>query len=300
MKYYRLRSPFFYVGDKHKLMPQLIRLFPREINTYYEPFLGGGSSVLFVNAQKLCLNDIDKNMIDLHKFISSYKESATELIELLISITQKYSLSCSLTGVNVPEIIKEKYKKTYYAKYNREGYIKLREDYNKTQDVKLLYILLIYGFNHMIRFNSLNEFNLPVGNVDFNKNVATAIRSYCEYMMNNDVVFSNMDFQDFINMHSYEKNDFIYLDPPYLISSSEYNKNWNITNENRLYNLLDELNCSQVKFGLSNLLNHKGETNYLLKAWMKNYNVYPIVSNYISRYDNSIKKNTEEVYITNY
>ncbi len=35
-----IRSPFFYVGDKYKLMPQLKSLFPDDINNYIEPFVG--------------------------------------------------------------------------------------------------------------------------------------------------------------------------------------------------------------------------------------------------------------------
>lgn len=35
-----IRSPFFYVGDKYKLMPQLKKLFPDNINSYIEPFVG--------------------------------------------------------------------------------------------------------------------------------------------------------------------------------------------------------------------------------------------------------------------
>ena len=41
-----VRSPFFYVGDKYKLMPQLKSLFPDDIDNYIEPFVGGGSSFL--------------------------------------------------------------------------------------------------------------------------------------------------------------------------------------------------------------------------------------------------------------
>ena len=48
----KVRSPFFYVGDKYKLMPQLEKMFPKEINTYFEPFLGGGSSVLYTKAKE--------------------------------------------------------------------------------------------------------------------------------------------------------------------------------------------------------------------------------------------------------
>ena len=39
-----IRSPFFYVGDKYKLMPQLKQLMPKNIEQYIEPFVGGGSS----------------------------------------------------------------------------------------------------------------------------------------------------------------------------------------------------------------------------------------------------------------
>ena len=45
-------------------------------------------------------------------------------------------------------------------------------------DLMKLYVLLIYGFNHMLRFNGSGEFNLPVGNVDYNKNVNKALHVY--------------------------------------------------------------------------------------------------------------------------
>ena len=57
-----IRSPLFYVGDKYKLVPQLLELFPKQIDTYVEPFYGGGSSQLQVEASKYILNDIDNNV----------------------------------------------------------------------------------------------------------------------------------------------------------------------------------------------------------------------------------------------
>lgn len=38
-----LRSPFFYVGDKHKLINEIRKFFPQKIDTFVEPFVGGGS-----------------------------------------------------------------------------------------------------------------------------------------------------------------------------------------------------------------------------------------------------------------
>ena len=40
------RSPFFYVGDKYKLIGKIKQFFPSKINTFVEPFLGGGSVFL--------------------------------------------------------------------------------------------------------------------------------------------------------------------------------------------------------------------------------------------------------------
>lgn len=296
----RIRSPFFYVGDKYKLMPQIIELFPDNINNYYEPFLGGGSSVLYVNAKKYILNDINHYIILLHSYIGEFSKKTNELFDRLYLIIKEYNLSCSYLGYTVPEELKKMYVKTYYSKYNKENYTKLKEDYNRDRDISKLYILLIYGFNHMIRFNNNGEFNLPVGNVDFNKNVFYALNNYLEFVSNKNIKLSSKDYIEFIKKIDFKNDDFIYLDPPYLISKSEYNKNWTEKDEVSLYGLLDELNCKGVKFGLSNVTDHKGFSNNILKEWMKKYYVYNIKSNYISRFDNTIKENTREVYVTNY
>ena len=65
------RSPLFYVGDKYRLMKQLIDLFPKEINDFYEPFVGGGTVFLNVEAKKYFLNDIDKHLVNIHKLLVS-------------------------------------------------------------------------------------------------------------------------------------------------------------------------------------------------------------------------------------
>ena len=56
------RSPFFYVGDKFKLLPQLKENFPKDIDRFIEPFCGGGSVFLNTIANQYLLNDIDTNI----------------------------------------------------------------------------------------------------------------------------------------------------------------------------------------------------------------------------------------------
>ena len=294
------RSPFFYVGDKYKLMPQLKELFPKDIVGYYEPFCGGGSSFLNTDAERYIVNDVDEYVIKLHKFFQDNASQSEELIKKLYNIINEYGLSCSYLGKQVPEELKKEFVKTYYARYNKEAYTKMRTDYNQEQDnMTLLYLLLIYGFNHMIRFNSKGLFNLPVGNVDFNNNVSKALDGYFSFMNEKKITFMNMDYREFLQNQNFGNSDFVYCDPPYLISMSEYNKLWDEEKERELYVTLDWLDSKGVRFGLTNLVNHKGNENTILIEWMKKYKSYSISSNYISYNDNTIKKDTKEVYVTN-
>lgn len=297
------RSPLFYVGDKYKLMPQLKKLFPKNINTYYDVFCGGGSASINVQANKYVLNDIDGKIIELHQHLQANSVDIQSFIERMHRLIREYGLSLSEKEKNSEiEELKKMYAKTYYSKYNKEAYLKLREDYNADQsNTDLLYLLLIYGFNHMIRFNKQGKFNLPVGNVDWNKNVTRALESYSNWYNTNNVKLSaGMDFESFVVSQKFESGDFLYFDPPYLVSFSEYNKFWGEDEEIRLYNLLDSLSKRGVYWGLSNMTSHKGKQNNLLLKWAKGYNSYNIESNYISRFDNSVKKDSKEIYVTNY
>lgn len=294
------RSPFFYVGDKYKLMPQLSKYFPDAINNLIEPFCGGGSVFLNTNANSYLANDKNYYMVKLHELLKFYAHNRNSFFEEFESLIKKYNLSASFLGINVPTELKKKYVKTYYAKYNKEGFLKAKSDFNidKT-NIILLYLLLIYGFNHMLRFNSSGDFNLPVGNVDYNKNVFNALNGYFDFVENENINFSNQDFTEFLENIKYKNGDFVYLDPPYLISACEYNKGWTEQNELVLLQLLDKLNERGVKFALSNVFTHKGRSNVLLIEWSKKYHVYSVKSNYISYHDNTIK-DTKEVLITNY
>ena len=77
------RSPFFYVGDKFKLIPQLKENFPADIERFIEPFCGGGSVFLNTKANQYLLNDIDSYMIKLHNFLISHSQNSDKFWEVL-------------------------------------------------------------------------------------------------------------------------------------------------------------------------------------------------------------------------
>jgi len=296
-----IRSPFFYVGDKYKIFPQIKKHFPKKIYNYYEPFLGGGSSFINVTARKYVLNDLDNYIISLHKLLINSSNNPDIFFSEIKEIEDKYNLSASYRQNIVPDKLKKIYKKTYYSRFNKDSYISLREDYNHNQkQLYKLYVLLIYGFNRMLRFNKEGMFNLPVGNVDFNKNVVNALNNYFKFVQNSKVSLNNNDYYQFLIEQEYGNNDFIYLDPPYLISNSEYNKYWTEERERQLLSLLDKLNNNGVKWAISNMTHHKGKENIIFIEWAKKYNIVSIESNYISYHDNSIKDKSREVLVKNY
>ncbi len=69
---------------------------------------------------------------------------------------------------------------------------------------------------------------------------------------NTNIEFYNYDFAIFLDTLKIEEKDFIYPDPPYLISGSEYNKLWREREERKLYEILKELDTRGIKWGLSN------------------------------------------------
>lgn len=296
----QIRSPLFYTGDKYKLIPELKKYFPDKIDKFVEPFVGGGSVFLNIEANEFYENDIDKNIISIHKYISSFANSE-DLLNILLSKIDEYEFSCSYKGKTVPDELRKKYIKTYFAKYNNESYKQLKEKYNNSDrtDIADLYLLLIYGFNRMLRFNQKGEFNLPVGNVDFNQNVFDSLTDYIKLTSKKNPHWSNTDYKDFLSNINITESDFIYLDPPYLITSSEYNKRWNQNDDFELCNLLDAFDKNNIRFAMSNVIDYKGKENTELLKWAEKYNIHSIKSNYINYHDNTIKT-FREVLITNY
>lgn len=295
------RSPLFYVGDKYKLIDELKEHFPNNIRKFVEPFVGGGSAFMNVEAESYILNDIDTNVIQLHKMLCKCSQHKEAFIKDLIKKVATYELSCSYVSDNIPHDLKQNYPKTYFAEYNREGFNRMRAEYNLAprRNPRILYLLLIYGFNRMLRFNGQNNFNVPVGNVDFNRNVVDALNDYFEIVSSRTINWSSLDFRSFLEGLDLNNEDLVYLDPPYLITFSEYNKLWNETTEQELLAILDELNHNHIKFAISNVTHYKGRTNTFFLQWAQQYNIHNVHSNYISYHDNTIKQ-FNEVLVTNY
>ena len=281
MKQKYIKCPLNYIGGKTKLLPQILPLFPDNINTFVDVFCGGANVSVNVNANKIIANDFNDKVIDIFKAFQS--QSINEIIDYVENKIQEYGLN----------------------KTNREGYLKFRDDYNNSKDKNPidLFILICHSFNNQIRFNSKGGYNMPFGmnRSEFNGSIKDNLIKFCESIKN--IKFCSNDFRE-IKLEKLSSNDFIYCDPPYLITCAPYNDGWNENDERDLYKMLDNANARGIKFAMSNVLSNKGKENVMLSTWVSdnNYTIHHLNQNY-SNCNYHIKdkdSKTDEILITNY
>lgn len=277
-----IKSPLNYVGGKYKLLPQILPLFPKEINTFVDLFAGGCNVTINAKAIKYIVNELDYNVVELITYI--YREYVDNMLRDINTYIDQYGLS----------------------RDNKEGYLMLRERYNNSivKDTMQLYTLIAHSFSNQIRFNSKGEFNMPFGKRTFNDRLKANFINFANAIKRLDIDFNSGDFRAF-DYHQLTKNDFVYCDPPYLLGTATYNENggWSEQDDIDLLNILDSLNEEEIKFALSNVFKNKGKENKRIMEWSKQYNVHYLNSSYSnSNYQSSDKgKNTTvEVLITNY
>ena len=131
--------------------------------------------------------------------------------------------------------------------------------------------------------------------------------AFCNALQSKNIEFSNLDFLS-VDLSKLGNGDFVYCDPPYLITTGSYNdgkrgfKDWTETEEKQLLELLDQLNEQGVQFALSNVFYHKGLSNDILIDWSKKYEVHYIDKSYSNCSYQFKDRNTKtvEVLITNY
>jgi adenine-specific DNA-methyltransferase len=298
-----VKSPLNYTGGKHKLLPQLIDFFPKNISTFYDVFCGAANVGINAVAKKIICIDNSDEVISLLTYIQS--KNFEDLHQKLEGVITKFNLSQSyINGYSYYGADSSK----GLGKVNKKAYIKLREAYNKSAEENktlLLLVLVLYGFNNQLRFNSKREFNLPVGKRDYNGSSRRNIEGFNITSKNKPIKFKVGDYKDIVNIH-FKENDFVYLDPPYFLGLATYNENgrWSEKDEIDLHKTLDKLNEKKVKFALSNVTEHKGQKNKLLLNWVgaHGYNIHHLKHNYKnSNYQSSAKHGvTSEVLITNY
>jgi DNA adenine methylase/adenine-specific DNA-methyltransferase len=304
-----IKTPLNYTGNKSRILDQFLPLFPKKINRFVDLCCGGatvGLNAVDMANEVVCL-DINKDVINLLQTLSLFPENS--IITKIEAIIKEFKLSDTYHNGY------EKYKKYIdgnngLKNYNKNGYMKLRDYFNKSNldpyaRAFHFFVMLSYCFNNDIRFNSAGKFNMPIGKTDFNGSIRDKLTSFKRGMQNKNIKFYLADFA-IVKEFELGKDDFVYVDPPYLITNAVYNENygWGERQEKKLLETLYGLHKTGVKFALSNVLSKEGRTNTLLDAWIKENGFKVVDINYHYRSASYNKKNRKagerEIVVLNY
>lgn len=209
-------------GSKRSQAENIISFFPREIDTYYEPFCGGCSVLraMFesdIKAKKYVCSDINVVLIGLWMTIK-------ETPKIVVSEYRKL-----WEQLNALETVDEQ----------RKFYEDVRERFNKTKNPLDFMFLDRTCFNGLIRYNKDGHFNSPFhlnrGGIQPNK-LEKIVMEWSKLLNEHNVVFQIMSY----NWIKPTENDFIYLDPPYAKTKGMYAQEFN---NNKFFKWLKGVPC---------------------------------------------------------
>ncbi len=255
-------KPFLkWVGGKTQIIDTVLGEFPREIDNYYEPFLGGGSVLLALLSEvkagrikingKIYASDLNQSLISTYKNIQA---NPTNLITLTQHLVEQYQ-SCTGTVINrKPTNIEE-------AITSQESYYYwIRQQFNATRDKTAAQASAMFLFLNKTCFRGMfressNGFNVPFGNY---KNPGIIDPEQIEQISEliEPVIFRHIGFSDSLQPQLSPK-DFIYFDPPYAPESatsfvSYTTDGFAIEDHETLFEMCDALNQHNIKFLMSN------------------------------------------------
>ena len=244
--------PLNYIGSKAKVVPDILRLQPENYDTFIDAFGGGLNVGINISAKKVIYNDLNYLVANL---IRSFREHDTYDYLLYIKrIIKKFGLE----------------------KANGPAYLEARSYYNslpaEKRDSRLLFTIILYGFQQQIRFNSQHDFNNPVGMRWFNDKILEKMISFSRQIKEGNYEFSCQNYKELRSQMT--PSTFVYFDPPYNLTTGSYNDGkrgfdgWNKELEAELFSFADDLNQSGVPFMLSYVVEHKGATNQELLDWI--------------------------------
>jgi DNA adenine methylase len=270
-----------WVGGKTQIIDNIIKEFPLEINNYHEIFLGGGSVLLallsYVKIGNIKINgkiyayDINEPLIYMYKNIQSNHNELYNEIQLLIEDFNSCGngeLNRKPKNIEEAKMLNENYYYWIRSKYNKSDF-----DRNSVKGSAMFIFLNKTCFRGVFRIGP-NGFNVPYGNYKkpeiINKEHLEKVSSIIK-----DVEFQCSDFRESLN--HIEKNDFVYLDPPYAPETNNsfvgYTKDgFNIQSHNELFQLIHKLTEKNIKIVLSN-----SDVELVRENFKEKYNIKSII-----------------------
>jgi DNA adenine methylase len=220
-------EPFIkWAGGKQALLPQILPHFPKMIDKYYEPFIGGGSIFFALNQQNAVLNDENRWLIETYEALRDNHLGVAKELDLIPN-TKDYFLK--VRSIDPKSVSIEK-RAAYFIYLNKTC------------------------FRGLFRVNKKGQFNVPYG--EYQRRYYSIENLTAVSFALKKARFSVGDFEHCLS--GIISKDFVYFDPPYfkLGGYSDFNRytagQFNEPQHLRLASLCNELDTQGIKWAVSN------------------------------------------------
>ncbi|AXY41071.1 Dam family site-specific DNA-(adenine-N6)-methyltransferase [Halomonas sp. JS92-SW72] len=199
--------PFLkWAGGKRWLVRDHPDIFPKEFNTYIEPFLGSGSVFFHLKPENALLADVNKELITTYKALRNRNRKVEALL------------------------------RTYHESHSEEFYYHMREQSpEKQEEIAARFIYLNRTcWNGLYRVNLTGKFNVPKGTK--NKVILDTDNFKKTAMLLRQSVIAHSDFETIVD--AAQEDDFVFIDPPYTV---KHNLNGFVKYNEKLFSWDDQI-----------------------------------------------------------
>jgi DNA adenine methylase len=252
-----LNPLFKWSGGKKDEIKFFKHHFPKEYNIYLEPFFGGGALLCYLRPRKSAFSDVHTELIDFYKIIKNKQ----------MDKIYKYM-------ENHPNN-----EKTYYEVRALD---RNEKKLTQLENACRFYYIRKTCYRGMSRYNKKGEFNIPFGKYK-NYNYTNLLdKRYEELLQNTDIHLG--DFEYIFKTYDNE-NNFMFLDPPYDCTFTDYGYcSFGKPEHIRLSNLFKKSKCKcLLVIGATDFI-RKLYKGYIVEEFHKNYR-FRLHSNRIKKDD---------------
>ncbi|MBM4288990.1 MAG: DNA adenine methylase [Deltaproteobacteria bacterium] len=225
----KVPHPIQYQGSKRNLASIILRYFPDKFKRLVEPFAGSAAISIACAAREKAIS----------YWINDLNKPLANLLELII---------------NNPNEVADFYENIWNQQHQNslEHYYRVREEFNTTNDPKLLLYLLSRCVKGSVRYNTDGRFNQSPDKRRRGKRPESMREQLLgfSYLLRGKSITTSFDYKNVLS--HVNKDDIVYMDPPYQGVCGEKDlRYFSSISHNEYITALIELNDRQIRYLVS-------------------------------------------------
>ncbi len=236
-------------GGKRQLLDELTSRSPPNFEQYHEPFFGGGALFFHLEPERGTINDANPRLMNVYKQIRDRPEKVIEQLK-----SYRHPQSPPDNGRDFSDKTRKGDDINLYYYQQRELFNRRpnNEKFDEVEEAALFLYINRTCYNGLYRENQNGEFNASVGSYDDPNWVQEELLRKASRVLDGTTIRVG-DYSYIVEKA--QKNDFVYFDPPYSITSNHAYTDGNFGSDDEqrgVINIAVELSEAEIDVMISN------------------------------------------------